>query len=140
MKQQNQSTKKQLVEIADKYKHLSDFAPFIITDIQIKDKGAQWGDTIQSSKATYLYPKIVYHGFNSGDYVLGINIYDARKKQSQGGNYSYTCQISIEEGADKTASLSGWGYEDPGNWSAGTYIIEIWCRGKELAEKSFVIY
>lgn len=138
--QQKRSTERKLVETIDKFKPLSDFAPFIIRSIQIKDKGAKWGDRIQSSNASFLYPKIDYLGFKSGNYVLGINIYAASKKKSQGGNFSYTSEVSIEEGADKSVFPSGWGYEEPGNWPAGTYIIEVWCGGKELAEKSFVIY
>ena len=46
----------------------------------------------------------------------------------------------MNEGEHYSGEISGWGYKDSGNWSAGTYRIEIWYNEMKMIERSFMVY
>ena len=41
---------------------------------------------------------------------------------------------------DDAELWSGWGWDKPGNWSVGTYRVEIWFGNTKVAEERFTIY
>ena len=120
---------------------LSDVVPFVITEIDIKNAGENWGDNIYSSKATFFIPKIKYIGLKTGTYQFDVKIYDNRGNLSQNKDisptgYTRTDAVPLYNGNNETELLK-WGYDTPGYWPAGTYRIEIWYKGQKLAEKRF---
>lgn len=123
---------------------LANYIPFIITDIEIKNAGEEWGDNIYSSKSTYFKSRIKYIGLKEGKYDLKAKIYDnegvlSTNNETSPKGYSYSDEISVSFGKNYK-ELTGWGNERPGNWPAGTYRIEIWYMDKKLSEKTFRVY
>lgn len=122
---------------------LSGYVPFVVTDIEVKNDGDDWGNKIYSSKSTYFRPRIKYIGIKEGSYNLGIKIY-CNNSLSQGksspNGYSYFENTSIEIGENYSEQIGGWGNKDVGNWPAGNYRIEIWYKEMKLSEKTFVVY
>lgn len=129
-------------------KHL----PLIVTDIEIanhyKDSKEEtgFGGTIYSKNSMYLTPRISYIGLVEGTRKFLIKLYRPDGTLSTGSpssetpkGYSYSSSGYIYEGENKL-ELSGWGNEKKGNWSKGTYKIEVWYNDKCLKVKSFTIY
>lgn len=124
---------------------LSNHIPFIITDIEIKNDGEDWGDKIYSCKSTYFRPRIKYIGINHGTYKLDIKIFDSigelsHNEATSPKEYSYSDELSIVKGENISGQISGWGNEKPGNWPPGIYRIEIWYKERKMSEKSFRVY
>lgn len=115
--------------------------PLIITDIEIADKETDYGETIYSSSATFLYPRIKYIGLSSGSKEFKIKWYkpDGSLLNSVPLDCSYSNECSIAKGQN-TLTLSGWGYENKGNWGKGAYRIEIWYEDYILGSKIITIY
>lgn len=122
---------------------LSNYTPFIITDIEIKNDGESWGDILYQGRTTFLIPRIQYIGIKSGSYNIGVKIYGSQDSLIQGtispNGYSYFDNVSITKD-ESFEDINGWGHEEPGYWSAGTYRIEIWYKERKMAEKTFYIY
>lgn len=123
--------------------------PIIINNIEIGNvyKGGtietNYGSTIYSYNTMFLQPKISYTGLRNGYCSLKVKFYNAYGVLSTGisspSGYSYTCTESISEG-NGVLYLSGWGGENRGNWTSGTYRIEIWYNNMCLKSKTFTIY
>jgi hypothetical protein len=126
-------------------KSLGNHIPFIITDIEVKNHGEEWGDKIYSSKSTYFTPRIKYIGINSGNYKLYFKIFDnngmlSKNEEKSPKGYSFSHELSLVRGENISDELSGWGNEEPGNWPTGTYRIEVWYKEKKLSEKTYRVY
>ena len=132
-------------EAEETLKSVASYIPFIITDIEIKNDGEEWGDRIYSSKSTYFKPRIKYIGIISGNYQLYFKIFDnngvlSKNDELSPKGYSFSSELSILQGENISDALSGWGNEEPGNWPTGNYRIEIWYEGKKMSEKTFRVY
>ena len=123
---------------------LSSHTPLFITDIEVKNKGEEWGDKIYSKKSTYIMPRVKYIGIKEGTYKLETKIFDNAGNLERNAEISptgYTNSTVITVRRDENyADLIGWGNEQSGCWSAGKYRIEIWYDGKKISEKSFRVY
>ena len=124
---------------------LSNYIPFVITDIEVKNDDDEWGNKIYSSKSTYFIPRIKYIGLKKGKYTLYVKIFDSngelsRNEETSPKGYSYSDELTIIEGENVSDQIIGWGNKTPGNWSAGNYRIEIWHKEKKLSEKTFRVY
>ena len=118
--------------------------PPIITDIEIKNNGDDYGKTIYSSKATYLYPKVTYVGFSSGYKTFKVKWYDSKGVLQQFAesppNFTFSDEVYISMGSNTTTSISGYGNSTPGKfWKPGTYRIEIWCNNICLKTEQITI-
>ena len=134
----------ELHETKDILNALSDRFPFLITDIEVKNDGDEWGNKIYSSKSTYFMPRIKYIGLREGTYDIKIKIYDntgelSRNENKSPNGYTSSNEFKVDSG-EHYEELTGWGNETPGNWPTGTYRIEIWCEGKKMSEKTFRVY
>lgn len=123
---------------------ISNYTPFIITDIEVKNKGEEWGDKMYSSNSTYFMPRIKYIGIKEGEYEVMTKIYDnegtlRRNNKTSPNGYSYSSKITISIG-ENYEELTGWGNKDPGYWPTGTYRIEFWYKEEKLSEKTFRVY
>lgn len=100
----------------------------------------EYGNTIYSNYTMYLAPRIKYEGNLSGTVTLKVKLYkDGKLSEGNNSGYSYSVEEYIYTG-DHFLTLSGWGNENMGNWSAGTYRFEIWHDDVCLKAKSFTIY
>lgn len=135
-------TKSIISNIAETY-------PLIITDIKIGNfyKGGDiqtdYGKRIYDYNTMYLRPKISYIGLISGTKELKVKWYTPSGYLSRGDSSPYGFSQSYDEYISKgnnTLTLSGWGNDDKGYWSSGTYRIEIWYENTCLKSKTFTIY
>ncbi|MDD6902060.1 MAG: TIR domain-containing protein [bacterium] len=117
--------------------------PILITDIEVKNEGENWGDIIYSDKSTYIMPRINYVGLKAGSFELSIKIFDKEGELCQGSSSPHDCsyleEISVSLGKN-SEELKGWGNDKLGNWSSGDYRIEVWYNNNKLAEKEFYVY
>ena len=118
--------------------------PPIITDIEIKNEGDDYGKTIYGSKATYLYPKVTYIGFSAGYKTLKVKWYDSKGVLKQYAksprDFTFSDEVYISMGSNTTTSISGYGHSTPGVcWKPGTYRIEIWYNNICLKKKQITI-
>lgn len=135
-------TKSIISNIAETY-------PLIITDIKIGNtyKGGDiqtdYGKRIYDYNTMYLKPKISYVGLISGTKTLKVKWYTPSGYLSRGDSSPYGFSFSNDEYISKgnnTLTLSGWGNENKGNWSSGTYRIEIWYGNTCLKTQTVEIY
>lgn len=120
--------------------------PFVITDIEVRNKNENWGDSIYSNKCHTLYYRLEYYGIIvPGKHDVYIKIYDnngvlsANKNDSPSG-YTNKIEIDLKAGTNYSKNR-GWGWKDETlRWPAGTYRIEVWYKNKKIAEKKFRIY
>ena len=89
----------------------------------------------------YLKPRISYTGLTSGTKTLKVKLYKPDGSLSEGSysSYSYSDDVYVYDG-NYSFTLSGWGNSSRGNWSKGTYRIEIWYENTCLKAKTFTIY
>ena len=123
---------------------LSASAPFVVTDIEVRNDGEEWGDKIYSNKSTYFRPRIKYVGFRNIDCELGVRIFNTNGSLSTGENspngYSYFETVPIVEGVNYSDKIAGWGSKNPGHWPAGTYRIQICYQDKIMGDSNFEVY
>lgn len=128
---------------------IASVAPFIITKVDIGsvfssgDIDTDFGGTLYQSRVKFLKPKMYYRGFSAGTYAIKTKWFSPDGTLISGDNspygYSQSNSCSLSKGKE-AVQLGGWGYESPGNWSAGTYKLELWWNDKCLFVKSFKIH
>ena len=128
---------------------VSSVYPIIITDILIgnvnknNEVDIDFGNSIPSYKTMYLEPRIKYTGLTDGTINLKVKWYcpdgTIRRGSSSPAGFSQSESIYINEGADNSVTLQGWGNESRGHWGSGTHRIEIWHNNICLKAKEFNI-
>lgn len=123
--------------------------PISIKDIEIGniykdgDIETNYGERIYEYNTMYLKPRIKYIGLESGTKTFKVKWYTPSGYLSRGDSspsgFSQADDEYISKG-NNTLTLSGWGNERKGNWSSGTYRIEIWHENTCLKSKTFKIY
>lgn len=135
-------TKSIISSIAETY-------PLIITDIKIANVDKRWniqtdyGGRIYDYNTMFLAPKLSYIGLISGTKELKVKWYTPSGYLSRGDSSPYGFSQSNDEYISKgnnTLTLIGWGNENKGSWSSGTYRIEIWYKNTCLKTQTFEIY
>ena len=140
------NTKKELNDLNEFTNGLSNIAPLVITEINIKNDGDNWGDSIIANKSTFFMPQIKYYGLKEGKFKLDLKIFNNHGQLSQNSEispkgYTNSNDINIQKAfVFDSKVLKGWGGKKAGHWTAGTYRIEIWYNRKMLAEKTFQVY
>ena len=124
--------------------------PIIITDIEIANIYASgnvqtnYGNKIYSYSTMYLQPRIKYTGLTSGNKTIKVKWYNPdgtiRSGSSSPSGFSQSESLYVYNGENNTYTLNGWGNASMGNWSKGTYRIEIWYENTCLKAKTFTIY
>lgn len=102
-----------------------------------------YGEKIYSSETTYLKPRIRYKSYADRSYMFDIKWINPDGSiimdDSSPAGYSYSFPYSLSYGEGNEV-LYGYGSDTKGNWEAGDYAIEIWCKGTLLKRKEFTIY
>jgi|GEM_PF-4007032 len=115
--------------------------PIIIKDIQVRNAGESYNQTIYSENTTYIYPKIVYKSLETKNVKFDVKFLGSnglRMGEESKNGYSYFSEQRVYKG-DGEIELAGWGGTDKGHWSTGRYGYEIWCNGHMLKDKVFYI-
>jgi len=127
----------------DEFKELSSIYPFIITSIDIKNEGEEYGATIYEKNTTFIYNKINIKSHISGSVTINVKFYrpngelTANNKSPVG--FSYSQQINLEKGETTYSESNGWGNTDKGHWKSGQYYMEFWYNNKCFYRKGFYI-
>ncbi|MEE0979881.1 MAG: hypothetical protein UH625_10820 [Muribaculaceae bacterium] len=124
--------------------------PLIINSVEIGNVHqdneiiTNYGSTIYSYEAEYLKPKIKYYGIIDGQRMLktkwirpdgSIIAGDSSPRGfSQGADYE------IVSGSGNELEMGGWGWSNSGNWTSGTYRLEIWYGNTCLNSHTFTVY
>lgn len=124
--------------------------PLIISDIEIgnvtydNDILTDYGKSIYASQACFLKPKVKYYGMVDGSRMLKTKWIrpdgTVISGNSSPSGFSQSDSFTIVSGPNQSLLMGGWGWKEPGNWTAGTYRIEIWYGNTCLQSKTFQIY
>ncbi len=150
IEEQNESLERENDGLEVKLDAVKYYMPILIKDIEMGnvykngDIETGYGSTIYSSYTMYLQPKIKYEGLNTGENItLYVKLFRPNGEMSTGttspSGYSYSYSIYVYSG-ENSEELSGWGNETKGNWSSGTYRIEIWYNSVCLRSEKFTVY
>lgn len=137
-------------ELSEFKSEIGETFPMIITSIDIGNVDYEnnmltnYGSAIYSYKTRYLKPRIKYTGIKSGTVTLKVKWRNSSGGLRQGSNSpsdaSFTQDVYISQGKNNTFYFTGWGNNNDGNWSAGTYYVEIWYKDVCLKSRRVTIY
>ena len=147
---ENSSLLSDKTKLNNRLEEISEVYPLIIKDIQIAnvyDDGrieTYYGGSLYENNTMYFKPRITYVGLKSYKFItLKIKLYTPSGTLSTGtsspNGASYSYSFSVLSG-ENTQELTGWGNSSKGNWSDGTYRIEVWYNDLCLRTKTFYVY
>ena len=100
-----------------------------------------YGNDLYASEIKYLKPQITYNGLRSTavETTLLVKIITddgtLESSSSSPEGYTFSTELTVSPGEGQTATLSGWGRNTCGSYSAGLYKYEIWQNGKLLIQQ-----
>ena len=117
--------------------------PIVVSSVDVKNDGEEYGTTIYSRNTTYLNPRI--KGFSLIDGIVQVQVrlytpYGLSRGTSSPSGCSYQSDLYLTKNESFDIELIGWGGEKKGHWDPGKYRYEIWYQGKCIASKSFTIH
>ena len=116
--------------------------PIAISNIEISNKGQDYGEKIYSSNTTYIFSRMTVHSLVAGPVDFYVKFY-APFGLSTGdyspSGYSFISPASLTKNQSTTINVLGWGSSTKGHWPSGSYRIEYWYKGVCLGTKSFTI-
>ena len=149
LEEQIASLNNELSNLQSALSDIKSIFPLVINRIEmgnVYDGGTietDYGNTIYSSNTMYLKPKIYYTGLNAESITLDVKLINPNGVLSTGSKspdgYSFSYSVNVSKGTNSVI-LSGWGGDDKGHWSSGTYRLEVWYRGVCLKVHKFKIY
>ncbi len=126
---------------------ISMYSPISASEMEVKNESEDYGESIYSSNTTYIYPKLTVHSLIEGSIDLYTKFYrpdGSLSRSSTSGvspvGFSYKNTVSLSKNQTTTVYLSGWGGNDKGHWTRGTYRIEVWYNNVCIKAKTFTIY
>ena len=154
LKDELEEAKTKMSDMQDNEKNLESalakLPPLLITDLQMgvtnneRDIMVPHGNTIYSSETMFLSPSISYYGIRSEEVELHMKLFTPSGRMAYNVSESpsgFTNKTSFWTfKGENTRILNGWGKNVRGNWSAGSYRIEIWYGSTCLYSKDFEIF
>ena len=141
------NVKQELTESKRLIEEISLYMPISASEMEIKNGGDNYGESIYSSKTTYIYPKLTVYSLVDGSVELYTKFYrpdGSLSRSSTAGvsptGFSYKDTVYLSKNQSTTVYLSGWGSANKGHWSSGTYRIEVWYNDVCIKSKTFRIY
>ena len=130
----------------DEIKELSSAYPFLITSVDIKNSGEEYGATIYAQNTTYIYDRINIKSYYTGSVTINVKFYRPNgdnlalsDNDKSPAGYSYSQQIQLENGKSTYSESLGWRNTDKGHWKSGQYYMEFWYNNKCFYRKGFYI-
>lgn len=153
LKDELEEAKTKMSDMQDNEKNLESalakLPPLLITDLQMgvtnneRDIMVPHGNTIYSSETMFLSPSISYYGIRSEEVELHMKLFTPSGRMAYNVSESpsgFTNKTSFWTfKGENTRILNGWGKNVRGNWSAGSYRIEIWYGSTCLYSKDFEV-
>ena len=102
-----------------------------------------YDEKLVKSSCFFIGFKIDVNILRSEESKIGIKIYSNGKLETgqlSKDGYTYYENIDRKKLGENYYYISGWGNESGNAWSTGNHEIEIWYKGKKIAEDSFYIY
>ncbi len=154
LKDELEEAKTKMSDMQDNEKNLESalakLPPLLITDLQMgvtnneRDIMVPHGNTIYSSETMFLSPSISYYGIRSEEVELHMKLFTPSGRMAYNVSESpsgFTNKTSFWTfKGENTRILNGWGKNVRGNWSAGSYRIEIWYGSTCLYSKDFEVF
>ncbi len=123
---------------------LSKYVPLVVSDIEVKNEGENYGDRIYSSNTTYIYPKLTVYSLIDGDVDFYVKFYSPNgylhTYSDSPKGYTYKDNVSLTKYINSKIYLAGYGGTKKGHWRSGDYRIEVWYNNTCLKTKVFTIY
>lgn len=124
--------------------------PFIITKMEIANVDYEgniiqdYGSTIYDFKSKYLKPRITIKPIKTfGNYTVYVKLYKdnilQRNTISSPADCTFSYDVVVNGNLNQVIPLSGWGSNNAGQWSIGTYRYEVWYNDYCLGSKKFKI-
>ncbi len=116
----------------------------MITDVEFANStDMDFTRVLKASTVKYLCPRIKYNGLCSDKETVKVDIkiilpngsMDRGVGSPQG--YTYSADVVVQQRNNQLCTLSGWGNESGGYYTAGTYFLEIWYKGEKIYTKRF---
>lgn len=136
-------------ELSDLKSSIDTIMPIIITNIEIANTyhndaiETEYGDHIYSDRTMYLTPRITYRGIKVDEEImLNIKLYTPsglNTGSTSPDGYTYSNPLTILKG-ENIKALGGWGSSTMGQWTKGSYRLEIWYDDICLKTKTFTVY
>lgn len=127
----------------DEIKELSSVYPFIITSVDVKNQGEEYGATIYTRNTTFIYDRINIKSHFTGSVTIYVKFYRPNGELSVNSKspigYSYSQQIDLKKGESTYTESTGWGNTNKGFWKQGLYYMEFWYNNMCFYRKSFYI-
>lgn len=143
LKYQNTSNNDKNRMMSAAFKKVMEDTPLIVRDIEIWNAGENIGDPIYSSNTTFIHHQATFIANDeySGDSILVkfIAPYGLTQGTNSPRGYSYKQAVLYSPYEMCVSGSDGWGNENKGNWSPGSYRIEYWLNNKCIGSKSFTI-
>lgn len=103
---------------------------------------SDYGKSIYSSSSRYIKSKIDVNTNIEGSYDIYIKFITPTGMSSGTGSpsgYSFKQTIDLKK-SQTSYILSGWGSDNAGHWTAGSYRMEFYYQGDLLYTKDFTVY
>jgi serine/threonine protein kinase len=146
----NETLTTQLADANRMLNAITEVSPVIISDIKVgvmKGDGTvvvEPGEAIFSLQTRYLCPSITGISLIPVSKNIHIKLYNAYGILARGNtspnNYTYTYELNTPSGSFQNIKMGGWGSDTSGFWASGQYRFEIWCDGKCIGLKDFIIF
>ena len=146
LKEQIDDKNKKLTELTDFLTTLKNttVCPISISDIEVKNEGQEYGETIYSSNTTFIYSRMTAYSLIEGEYDIYIKFFtpsglSTGRNMGVPSDFSYKSTVSLKQNSSTTIYIEGWGNQNKGNWKSGFYRIEYWFNDIKLGTKYFYI-
>ena len=106
----------------------------------------KYGSTLFDNEMRYLTPKLQYNGLASESKTIELKTKIInpdgtlrRNTKTSPDGYTYSFNMTVYPGTNKTRTLLGWGNDEKSTYKAGIYQFELWYNEKKLYSTSFEI-
>lgn len=143
LRETNEHLQEENGQLSKVVKKVSENTPVIVSSVEVKNEGEEYGGTIYSKRTTYLYPRVKGFSLIEGTTTLQFKLYGPgglRSGKTSPKGYSFQDDVYLSENRNFTYDDMGWGGTDKGHYAAGQYRYEVWYKGKCIGSKSFTIH
>ena len=148
LKYSQQNVKNENEKLQQKLDEIAIYHPIIIKSLKIGNVyknstlETNFGEIIYASNSMFLQPQIEYIGIKSNKKItLYQKIFKSGVLSSGSSSpVGYSTKTDVNLLDEGKIALTGWGGENKGNWSSGSYRYEIWYNNMCIKALDFYLY